>query len=102
MRNKQLDDLLYSLAYDRGHSAGEGEVNMIHESLRSHFEVIDAQLPLTNTKYKRYEEVIINGAKSKIVEVITEQGLPMYRVSTEGVLHVYSIREEHISPMPTD
>lgn len=47
MRNKQLDDLLASLAYDRGHHAGQDEVNMIHESLRIEFKEIDAMLPHT-------------------------------------------------------
>jgi len=47
MRNQQLNILLHSLAYDRGHSAGMDEVDTIYNELCEHFKEIDDQLPCT-------------------------------------------------------
>ena len=100
MRNKQLDDLLYSLAYDRGHSAGEGEVNMIHESLRSEFKEIDAMLPHTMPpKFKRGDNVMVWDEKAFIVKVAQDINGYSYNVSIPAYDgNVVTVPEDDVKP----
>jgi hypothetical protein len=47
MRNKKLNDILWSIAYDKGHAYGMEEVENIHQNLCHELKEIDDMLPYT-------------------------------------------------------
>lgn len=84
MRNKKLDSILHSMSWDRGHSAGQEEVDQIYKELCEEFKEIDAMLP--RTMDPQFTEGDIVDAKDghtrglRIIKLIsyTEQDGPLY------------------------
>lgn len=103
MRNKQLEDILRSQAWERGHHAGKEEVENIFNGLRYDFREIDALLPFTaEPKFKvgdkvkciwgNGEELSISNIEKKVdyyvYDVVTDNGIEAKNI-IEGSLELY-------------
>jgi hypothetical protein len=99
VRNKQLDNLLYTLAYDRGHSAGADEVDSIYKSLCAEFKGIDALLPHTMpANFKVGDKVIVWNEKAVIENVVKDTNGYSYDVSMPAYDgNTVTVPEEDIS-----
>jgi hypothetical protein len=73
MRNKRLHDILYSIAYDKGHAYGMEEVENIHQGLCYELKEIDDMLPYTMPpKFNVGDKVHwIAGFSGEIIGIIT-------------------------------
>lgn len=97
MRNKQLEDILRSQAWERGHSAGEEEVANIYRSLCYDFKDIDALLPLTNDpKFKigdKVRSIWGNGEELTITNIERRADYYEYAVVSKNGVEVNNITE---------
>lgn len=83
MRNKQLFDLLSAQAYERGHYAGEKEVENILQALIHDFAGIDNLLPYTMPPKFEVGQVVYQynyGSSGRIDEVIKNDDGYTYKV----------------------
>ena len=82
MRNKNLNDILWSIAYDKGHAYGMEEVENIHQGLCYDLKEIDDMLPYTMPpKFNVGDKVHwIAGFSGEVLETFTSDSGYRYHV----------------------